>query len=108
MLVPGNSSSDTVCGNPGGRVNPGTTSPQLTTVTKRPPLRAGTERPTFNDQDPSADTGEQKGKKMLTFFILGRKRWFSLEQGFLSFATLRLVDCRSQNSPASIALRLPA
>ncbi|XP_039223468.1 tumor necrosis factor receptor superfamily member 1B-like [Crotalus tigris] len=70
VLVPGNSSHDTVCGNPGGRVNAGTTSPPLTTVTKRPPLRAGTERPTFNDQDPSADTGKIVGMTAIPLVLL--------------------------------------
>ncbi|KAL7978616.1 hypothetical protein Chor_005598 [Crotalus horridus] len=70
VLIPGNSSHDTVCGNPGGRVNPGTTSPPLTTVTKRPPLRAGTERPIFNDQDPSADTGKIVGMTAIPLVLL--------------------------------------
>uniref|UniRef100_A0A670ZLN5 TNFR-Cys domain-containing protein n=1 Tax=Pseudonaja textilis TaxID=8673 RepID=A0A670ZLN5_PSETE len=67
VLVPGNSTHNTVCGNPGGQVNPRTTTPQLTTATKRLLWRPGTERPTFNQQDPLAQTGEQEGKKLLAF-----------------------------------------
>uniref|UniRef100_A0A8C5SWN4 TNFR-Cys domain-containing protein n=1 Tax=Laticauda laticaudata TaxID=8630 RepID=A0A8C5SWN4_LATLA len=61
VLVPGNSTHNTVCGNPGGQVNPRTTTPQLTTATKRLLWRLGTERPTFNQQDPSAQTGRIVG-----------------------------------------------
>ncbi|XP_058017388.1 tumor necrosis factor receptor superfamily member 1B [Ahaetulla prasina] len=59
-LVLGNSTHDTVCGNPGGQVdNFATTSPQLTTTTL--PWHVGTERPTFNWQDLSAQIGRIVG-----------------------------------------------
>ncbi|XP_060540730.1 tumor necrosis factor receptor superfamily member 1B isoform X1 [Pantherophis guttatus] len=60
-LVLGNSTHNTVCGNPGGQVDPATTSTQLTTSTKRLRWHVGTERPTFNKQDPSAQTGRIVG-----------------------------------------------
>ncbi|XP_032087992.1 tumor necrosis factor receptor superfamily member 1B-like isoform X2 [Thamnophis elegans] len=61
VLVPGSNTHNTVCGHPGGPVEPGTTSPPLTTATKRLLWGAGTERPTFNRQDSSAQTGRIVG-----------------------------------------------
>ncbi|KAG8142174.1 hypothetical protein E2320_006130 [Naja naja] len=62
VLVPGNSTHNTVCGNPGRQVDPETTTtPQLTTTTKRLLWRLGTERPTFNQQHPLAQTGQIVG-----------------------------------------------
>ncbi|XP_070614338.1 LOW QUALITY PROTEIN: tumor necrosis factor receptor superfamily member 1B [Erythrolamprus reginae] len=84
--VPGNGTHDTVCGRPGEKVRAGTTSPQLrtspplTTARKELPSRVGTERPTFHQHDPSAQTGRIVGMTaipvvlvILICFIVFRK-----------------------------------
>uniref|UniRef100_A0A8C6XPZ6 TNFR-Cys domain-containing protein n=1 Tax=Naja naja TaxID=35670 RepID=A0A8C6XPZ6_NAJNA len=98
VLVPGNSTHNTVCGNPGRQVDPETTTtPQLTTTTKRLLWRLGTERPTFNQQHPLAQTGQIVGMTAipvvlvaLICFIVFRKsgqkcflKWGEKKQPFL-------------------------
>ncbi|XP_025030323.1 tumor necrosis factor receptor superfamily member 1B-like [Python bivittatus] len=64
VLVPGNSSSNTICRNSGGHIDLRTTSLRLTTTTKRPmpPWHVGTRNATLSvKKDLLADTGRIAG-----------------------------------------------
>ncbi|KAM6434522.1 tumor necrosis factor receptor superfamily member 1B isoform 2-T2 [Liasis olivaceus] len=71
VLVPGNSSSNTICRNSGGHTDLRTTSPRLTTTTKRPmPPWHGTRNPTLGVQkDQLADTGRIAGMTAIPLLL---------------------------------------